>query len=186
MKRTARRTACCLLLLLAGCSLLQAQATDDGVGIFLVRHAEKDTDDPKDPQLSKAGAKRAYALARQLSGVGVSHLFASQYKRTKLTLAPLAEKAGAEVVEIRAQEPEVLLTALRELPAGSVAVVAGHSNTIPDLVCELGGRPEDLDCSAKERSLGESVYDRLYYLLLPGPEADERRPLKTLSLRYGD
>jgi hypothetical protein len=85
---------------------------------------------------------------------------------------------------IRAQEPEAQLRALRDLPAGSIAVVAGHSNTIPGLVCDLGGRPGDLDCGESGRRLEESEYDRLYLLILPPPDGGS--PSRTLSLRYGD
>ncbi len=156
------------------------------VAVFFVRHAEQGEDDPNDPQLSETGRERAEALARSLSAVGVTHLYASQFKRTRQTLEPLAKKADLEVEVIRAQEPEVLLSALRSLPPGAVAVVAGHSNTVPGLVCGLGGRPPDLDCTKENPRLEEHEYDRLYLVILP-PAGDEGQPPHhTLSLRYGD
>ena len=173
----------CLLPLLAAFSLLPAQSTADGVGIFLVRHAEKATGDARDPQLSDEGRQRAYALAKTLSGFDVSHLFATQFERTRQTLEPLSQAAEVEIEIIEAQRPERLLTVLRNLPTGSVAVVAGHSNTIPGLVCALGGQPDDLDCSAEKVALDESIYDRLYFVLLPA--GGKEPPLQSRSSRYG-
>jgi len=156
------------------------------VTVFLVRHAEKDQDDTRDPALSDKGRQRATRLAGQLAQAGVTHLYATQFKRTQQTLAPLAKQTGVEVAVVQAQDPGEQLRLLHELAAGSLAVVAGHSNTIPGLVCDLGGRPEDLDCSESGRALDEKEYDRLYLLLLPPPDAADRSPLRTLSLRYGD
>ena len=186
MTTRSRWFPCCAAVLLLSCSSLVAATADEAVAVFFVRHAEKDTDDPRDPQLSDSGRLRADALSRLLAKAGVSHLFSSQFKRTRETLAPLAKLAGVEIAVVRAQEPATQLAALRDLPAGAVAVVAGHSNTIPQLVCDLGGRPRDLDCSESDRTLGEGEYDRLYLVVLPSPACDDRVPLQTLSLRYGD
>ena len=127
-----------------------------------------------------------HVLSRVLQDLRVSHLFASEYNRTQQTLAPLAARSGLEVMQRSARQPKALIRELRALPDGAVAIIAGHSNTIPGLVCDLGGRPEDLDCSESGRALDEKEYDRLYLLLLPPPDAAGRSPLRTLSLRYGD
>lgn len=107
--------------------------------VFLVRHAEKAPAPPKDPALTEVGATRALALRDLLADAGVTHLFASEFVRTQATVAPLAQRLGKEVVVFGAARPEELLAQLRALPAGAVAVVAGHSNTIPALVRALGG-----------------------------------------------
>jgi broad specificity phosphatase PhoE len=161
-------------------------AADKPVTVFFIRHAEKDQDGTRDPALSDKGRQRAVRLAGQLAQAGVTHLYATQFKRTQQTLGPLAEQTGVEVTVVQAQEPGEQLRVLRELPQGSLAVVAGHSNTMPGLVCDLGGRPADLDCGESGRALDEKEYDRLYLLLLPPPDAADRSPLRTLSLRYGD
>ncbi len=154
--------------------------------MFLVRHAEKGDDGTHDPALSPEGRRRAMALAGQLALAGVTRLYATEYKRTQQTLEPLAEKTGHSVEVIEARDPQAQLRSLLDLPAGSLAVVAGHSNTIPALVCDLGGQSEDLDCGESGRTLDESEYDRLYLLILPPPGVADRSPLRTLSLRYGD
>jgi broad specificity phosphatase PhoE len=187
MNRAHATPAVLLLILLITVPLVVGgeAGTDASVAVFFTRHAEKGSDDPRDPELNDEGRRRAAALARMLSRAGVSHLFSSQFKRTRQTLEPLAERAAVEIDVIRAQDAESQLRALRGLDAGAVAVVAGHSNTIPGLVCELGGRTTDLDCSSSGRQLAEDDYDRLYLVVLPAPGADDRTPLQTLSLRYG-
>ena len=171
-----------IVTVVLACALLGpvARTETDAAGsiaVFFVRHAEKAEDDPRDPTLSATGAARADALARLLEPTGVTHLFASQYRRTRLTLEPLAGVIDREITTIRAQDVPAQIAALRELPSGSVAVVAGHSNTIPALICDLGGHPADLDCSANPQ-LPESDYGRLFLLLLPAQE--------TLTLHYGN
>ena len=60
--------------------------------IYLVRHAEKITDNPQeqDPGLTAAGLKRANDLKQFLQDVPIDAFFSTPYKRTQLTLAPLA------------------------------------------------------------------------------------------------
>ena len=168
------------------------------VAVFLVRHAEKAAEGGEDPGLSERGRARAEALATLLSRAHVTHLFASEFKRAVETLAPLAKRTALEVTTIPAKDAARQLGALRALPAGSVAVVAGHSNTIPGLVCDLGsGRaPAELDCSPAGRRLPEDAYDRLFLVLLPrverggidgsGTVGGKDRIGATLTLTYGD
>ncbi len=167
--------------------------SDEPIMVFFVRHAEaaQSTSGAQGgkepgPGLSESGRERARALGRLLSRAGVTHLFASQYRRAQQTLQPLEERTDHEVLVIRAQQPEDQLRKLRELPGGSIAVVAGHSNTIPGLVCDLGGATTDLDCSESGRSLGHHEYDRLYLVTLPAAAATASFAPRTLALRYGD
>ena len=92
-----RRLAALLLL-------LSAIATDAlaGIGppdtvVVVVRHAEKATDDPKDPSLSEAGQARAQRLADALKGLPLQHAISTQYKRTHDTAAPAARANDIEV-----------------------------------------------------------------------------------------
>ena len=161
-------------------------ALGKGVTVVLVRHAETSasTRSGGDPELSDAGRERAEALAKLLSKAGVTHLFSSEYRRTRETLAPLAKKIGQAVAEIPARESDRQVAALAELPAGSVAVVAGHSNTVPTLLAALGGRARELhEHERYGKVLGHEEYDRLF-LVLRGPDAEAE--MQTLELRYGD
>ncbi|MDC0669236.1 histidine phosphatase family protein [Nannocystis radixulma] len=151
--------------------------------VILVRHGEKATDDPRDPGLSPAGEARARALAALLAQAGVTHLFASEYRRTQATVAPLAGATGLEVVALPANAPQELVTALRALPAGAIAVVAAHSNTVPAIVEALGGQVRDTVESNGQRMLPDDAYDRLFIVTLAGTPATD--PPQTLELRYG-
>jgi phosphohistidine phosphatase SixA len=162
----------------------EAAASDQPATVFLLRHAEKaeSTTNERDPSLSEAGRQRARALARLLGKAKVTHLFSSEFVRTNETLAPLAEAAGLEVQVIPARDGEDQVRALVALPPGSIAVVCGHSNTIPALVAALGGTIDALvDHPTYGPMLGDDEYDRLFVVIRPvaGESA------QTIELRYG-
>ena len=69
-------------------------ASPSATTIVVVRHAEKSTDDPKDPSLSAAGQQRAQDLRMALKDAGVSDVYVTQYKRTRQTAEPLGVGAG--------------------------------------------------------------------------------------------
>jgi phosphohistidine phosphatase SixA len=147
--------------------------------VFVVRHAEKGTDDPQDPSLSEKGILRAVALARVLGSARVTHLFASEYQRTRQTLLPLAEAVGHDVHVVPARDPRALLSALDNLPRNSVAVVAGHSNTVPALVAALAPS-SPLAREEGALALAEDDYDRLYVVTQWGPD----KGATAVELRY--
>jgi phosphohistidine phosphatase SixA len=149
--------------------------------VILVRHGEKATDDPKDPSLSPAGEARARALAAMLAGAGVTHCFASEFRRTQATLRPLAAAIGLEISVVPAADPQALVAALRQLPPGSVAAVAGHSNTVPALVTALGGSVRGTVDSPAGPALPDDAYDRMFVVHVP---AAKDEPSTTLELRY--
>lgn len=161
-----------------------ARAAERGVTVILVRHAEKATGgDARDPDLSPAGEARAAALARLLGAAGVTHLYASEYKRTQATLAPLAAATKLTTTVSGAAKAAELADTLRALPAGSIAVVAGHSNTVPDLARRLGAPLAGLTDSKNGPVLPEEAFDRVYAVTLP-PRGVEAAPT-VLELRYG-
>jgi phosphohistidine phosphatase SixA len=143
--------------------------------VLLVRHAEKGDDDPRDPGLSARGTARAEALAGLLAHAGVTHLYTSEYRRTQATLAPLGARVGVAPVARPARELAQLAAELRSLPAGSVAVVAGHSNTVPALARALGVELRDLVDSPAGKVLDESIYDRVW-IVTHAVGAAERAP----------
>jgi phosphohistidine phosphatase SixA len=103
-----------------------------------VRHAEKASDSGADPQLSPLGYARARELADLLAGERVDQVIATQYRRTQLTVQPLAERLGLPVEVVEATAGEALAERLRGADPGRRFVVAGHSNTVPDLLGWLG------------------------------------------------
>jgi phosphohistidine phosphatase SixA len=163
-------------------------AADAGLVLaVLVRHAEKGAGDPKDPPLSAAGLARARLLDRHLAAAAPTHLFSSPYARTRATLAPLAERCGLEIAECAAADVALLASRLRALPPGSIAVVAGHSNTIPAVASALGAPLRGL---TPEGTLREDEYDRLLVVAIPagrsGESPTEPAAGVALDLRYGE
>jgi phosphohistidine phosphatase SixA len=161
----------------------QEQALPDGLfyprTIVVVRHAEKGNDDPTDPSLSETGVLRALELAKLLGSAKVTHLFASEFQRTQQTLAPLSKAAGVDVQVVPARDPKALLSALENLPRNSLAVVAGHSNTVPALVAALAPAAP-LVKDAKALALAEADYDRLYVIT----QWESGKGATALELRY--
>ncbi|MCH2101265.1 MAG: histidine phosphatase family protein [Planctomycetes bacterium] len=145
----------------------------DPVTVILVRHAETagDTSGGGDanPGLSEEGRVRAARLAEMFEHAGVTHAFASEFNRTQETLAPLGKAAGVDVISISTREIESQLKALRDLAPGSVAIVCGHSNTIPTFAKELGAKPQRLESHPRYGGLiPHGDYGRIYIVTLPG------------------
>jgi phosphohistidine phosphatase SixA len=152
--------------------------------VVLLRHAEKDSSgDSLNPGLSEAGKKRALVLAHLLSKARVTHLFASKYRRARETLQPFAERSGLKVDTDQGGIAADLAPRVLDLPAGSVAVVVGHSNTIPALASALGRDIENLETTPQGPMISDNDYGRLF-VLTPAPEAGQKPLL--LELAYGD
>ncbi|MBN8650467.1 MAG: histidine phosphatase family protein [Cytophagales bacterium] len=109
--------------------------------VILVRHAEKGTDDPKDPELSEAGKQRAQHLAQVLKEIKVDAIYSTPYKRTRNTVTPLAEAKGVSVLNYNPSKKEEIDQMLQKFAGGTI-VIAGHSNTVPDLANYLTGKTE--------------------------------------------
>ena len=142
-----------IFLLLAFALSISAAAAQST--IFIVRHAEK-ADMTKDPDLSEAGRARADSLAKILKDANIVAIYATEFKRTQETAAPLAQALGIEVTIVPSVETTTLATKLKAAP-GNVLVVE-HGNTIPDLSKALGIDPSI--------NLAEAEYDNLFVVVL--------------------
>src|SRR4051812_39720273 len=114
--------------------------------VFLLRHADR-LPEPKD-ELSAQGRERARLLARMLADCRVAHAFCSDAKRTMQTLQPLKDQLGAalSITSVATDGPAGItghvtniVSSLEALPVDAVAIVVGHTNTIPPIVKKLGG-----------------------------------------------
>ncbi len=108
---------------------------------ILTRHAEKGNDGTKDPDLSAVGTERAQSLMNLLQKTKVDAIYSTNYKRTRNTVAPLAQakKITAEVYEsFKGEEIDEML---RKYSGGTI-VIAGHSNDIPWMANYLIGKEE--------------------------------------------
>ena len=111
--------------------------------VFLVRHAERADSAPgasptmgADPDLSEAGRARAQSLATLLKDAKVTAIFATEFKRTQQTAAPLAKALGLTVKVIPSKSTADLVKQV-ETTKGN-ALVVGHSNSVPDVIKALG------------------------------------------------
>lgn len=107
--------------------------------IYVVRHAEKADPTDRDTPLSAQGHARAEALAERLRSEGIDAVFATEFKRTQQTAAPLAGRSGREVIIVGSEDRDGLLERVRQVPPGSAVLIVGHSNTVPAIVQALSG-----------------------------------------------
>ena len=159
--------------------------------LILVRHTEKAQDGSRsDPELSEAGRRRAEAFARMFANAGVTSLIHTEYKRTRDTLAPLAERLDLESETIGARDFEPLIERLSAAGADEVIAVAGHSNTIPHIAWRFGCDLPDLESvevkpPIEYGHLRHETYDRVH-ILTPGIGEGPKTPARLLDLHYGE
>jgi broad specificity phosphatase PhoE len=146
--------------------------------VVVVRHAEKNTDDPRDPSLSEAGQERAIALRSVLKDAGVTDIYTTQYKRNRQTAEPLAQQSGISIVELpinagnSATYAQDLARAIRLTNRGRVVLIVGHSNTVPDIVKALSGTTVP--------PITDSEYDHIFVVTV-----NAAGPSRLMHLRYG-
>lgn len=140
-----------LLLAAALSSSATAGKPSGDYTLYLVRHAEKASDDAPDPALNEAGKTRANRLAIFLKDKGISDIWSSDYLRTRSTAVPLAAELGLEVEIYNAKDLESLVSELQERKHS--ALVVGHSNTTPELASLL--------CACQVTEMDDTEYDRL-------------------------
>ncbi len=144
--------------------------------IYLLRHAEPElpamgAEASRDPVLNMAGRERAHALVHVLAQAGITDVLSTDYHRTRETVTPLAEALGLEIQSYDPRALDALAERLKATPGRYV--VAGHSNTTPQLVQALGGDPGE--------PINESYeFDRLYQVVI-GKDGS----VTTTLLRYG-
>lgn len=125
------------ILLILGFAECQAQ-NPVLTTFILVRHAEKESDGTKDPDLSTSGKARAVHLADLLKETSVTAIYSTDYKRTRNTLKPLATAKSLEIFSYEPLKVEAI-DKIWEKHKGGTIVLAGHSNTIPWTANQLTG-----------------------------------------------
>jgi len=142
--------------------------------VLIVRHAEKEGPpaDPADPPISTAGQARAQELARVVGQAGIAAVFATQFQRTQQTVQPLATAQGLSVTRVTATDTAALLDQIRTNHFGETVLVAGHSNTVDDIIEGLGGAAMD--------DLPDGQFDNLFVVVIR-----RMSPTKVVHLKYG-
>lgn len=127
--------------------------------VLIVRHAEKAPEGGRDPELSDLGRARAAALARVLRDAAVDAVYATQFKRTQLTVRPFADARRLKVDVVDAGAIDALVADIRARHRGRRVLVVAHSNTVPEIVAALGGDPVD--------EIDEGTFDDLFVVTVP-------------------
>ena len=103
--------------------------------IILVRHAEKaelESAGSPDPELSEAGKQRAERLVKAIGRYRPGAVYSTNYRRTRDTVTPIANKRKKPVQIYDPSRPQDLLAEIMSSKTKRF-VVAGHSNTVPGL-----------------------------------------------------
>jgi broad specificity phosphatase PhoE len=97
----------------------------------------------RDAELTAEGLANARMLPEWFENDPPSVIYVSDTRRARQTAAPLASALGTAVKVYDPADTAGLVRQVR-LETGTVLVV-GHSNTVPDIVQQLGGlRPEPI------------------------------------------
>lgn len=154
----------------------ESQATTT---IIFVRNADVDTSlaTNGDPPLSSLGHRRAELLADALQDIdviaGVDAIYASEFRRTQQTAAPLARRLD---VDVHIADPyrveEFMADVLRE-HKGEIVLVVTHGDILAPLVEELHG-------SKNIPPMDDVGDDNIYVVSIPW-----FGKVKTLRLHYG-
>lgn len=167
-----------LRILAAAAAILVTHSATAQRAVFVVRHAEKQTDsNDAGVPLSEAGRARAMRLAALLKNAGVTAIYSTDFVRTLETAEPLARALKITVRKYSATGPDgkpdlqPLARRLKGEHARDIVLVVGHSNTVPPLLKVLGCT-ENIEIPAAQ-------YDDLFAVV---PTAHE--PPTLLRLTY--
>jgi phosphohistidine phosphatase SixA len=158
----------------SGFSGLFSDVAQSSMTVILVRHAEKKIVEPenKDPDLSPTGLARAQELVRMFGNAGITAIYVTQYKRTQQTVKPLADKLGLPITQVEAKKTSELVKQIRSRNAGQVIFIAGHNNSVPEIIAALGGPQLPI--------IPEEEFDNLYILTVQSDGS-----AKLLKMKYG-
>lgn len=153
-------TAALLLgLFLLTCATASSFAQHKKLRIILLRHAEKDVSpgaDKVNPDLTPEGKQRAQNLVKKINKYKPTAIYSSDFIRTKLTVAPLAEKRKLTVQIYDPRKLDDLAALIMEGKFKSVVVV-GHNNTTPALANLLIKQ-------GKYQALAETEYNKIWII----------------------
>ena len=107
--------------------------------VYLTRHAEKlHLEGNRDPDLSELGLARAQRIADMFAKIKVDHLFSTNYKRTQQTLMPLSKAKSLAITPYDPRKGEDFIKQIKTNYCQQTLLIAGHSNTVPDMLQALG------------------------------------------------
>ena len=107
---------------------------------YFIRHAEKDSSNPNnpDPELKQEGLGRSIFWAKIFEPIPLDKIYSTDYKRTKMTAAPIAVQK--EVIVSYYDSKNIDIQQFLTNNIGKTILVVGHRNTIPDFVNKIIGK----------------------------------------------
>jgi broad specificity phosphatase PhoE len=139
-------------------ALALASCVPASADLFIVRHAEKKSPTMDKSTLSAVGLKRAQALKRVLTDVPLTAVYCTEYERTRQTAAPTAAARGLKPIQTNSEDIKGLAKLLKERSPSEDVLVVGHTDTIPDLLIELG--------VSTKAAIGSQDFDNLFVVRL--------------------
>ena len=130
--------------------------------LFLVRHAEKQLDAGRNPELTEEGKARAERLKFLLEEAGITQVYSTEFTRTKQTAQPLAEHLHKKVQYYDPKNPAVIEQIASQHPGENILVV-GHSNTVPPMANQMLRK-------RLYESLDENEYNKVFVVSQTGKE----------------
>ncbi len=179
-RRKRRRRRIQAIIIYAGIAIglawfFESQATTT---IIFVRHAEKELNSGDDPALSDAGRRRVTELTRQLVDAdvvaGIDAIYTTPFRRSQETARQLAEALNLQMNTYDAADRETVLETILKSHKGKIILVVGHSDTLPELIANLGA-------SKNVPAIDEFEYDNIYIISIPW-----FGKTKTIRLRFGE
>ena len=124
------------------CATPAADPAAPPAAYYVVRHLHT-PEGERDPDLTAEGQRQATLLADRLAAAPPAIIYVTRYRRTAMTAAPLAERLGVAPIVYDPADTPALVARVKAGPLP--ALIVGHSNTVPDIVEQLGGtRPQPL------------------------------------------
>ena len=133
--------------------------------VVLIRHAEKQVGAISDAPLAPEGEVRAARLAQMFGDASefgrLQKIYVTDTRRTQQTAAGVAQRLTLtpDIVTVKSSSRDLASRVLKE-NRGGLALVVGHSNTIPEIVAALARR-DDVP------PIADDEFDTLYVVTVP-------------------
>jgi phosphohistidine phosphatase SixA len=168
---------CAAFLIVSAAASLHAQSGE--ITYILLRHAEKDsspTMNKADVDLSAEGKQRAIRLVDVVKSYKPEQIFATMFRRARLTVTPLADNLKPDYrIMIQTYDHtgiKEFAERLLKLNAKTV-IVSGHNTTTPELANFLINEQ-------KYKPLDESEYNKIWIIKI---KRSRNKPNKVLEDR---
>lgn len=144
--------------------------------LYIVRHAEKSTQPPDNPDLTAEGRQRAEELASLLKNSDIRTIYSTETRRTQQTAAPLSLQTGIAVQPYKNDTLPKFLQ--RVLDGGQNALIVGHSNSVIKMLTELGLKPT-------MNEIADNDYDNFFIVTKKSKDGSGGHQLKLKQKTYG-